>query len=64
MVVRVGLKECRVDVLYLGTLLSSLVLLNTRVCLLLNSKSLSHNMLHMLYDVILPEPSCYGMLEH
>ena len=44
-VIRVGLKECsmdhqwfvyKVDILYLGTLLSSLVLLNTRVCLLLN----------------------------
>ena len=47
MVIRVGLKECstdhqyfvyKVDVLYLGTLLSSLVLLNTRVVLLSNSK--------------------------
>ena len=48
MVIRVGLKECstdhqyfvyKVDVLYLGTLLSSLVFLNIRVCLLLKLKA-------------------------
>jgi len=47
MVIRVGLKKCstdqqyfiyKIDNLYLGTLLSSLVLLNTRMCLLLNLK--------------------------
>jgi len=47
MVIRVGLKECsmdhqwlvyKVDILYLGTLSSSLVLFNTRVYFSLNSK--------------------------
>ena len=51
-VIRVGLKECstnyqqfvyKINILYLGTLLSSLVLLNIRVCLLLKTQSLSHN---------------------